>query len=113
MAGSISNRGSELLNQIEAIIDEELRRGTERLGRRVTTRIALEFGGGSVYFPFDKTRRDARLYEEYTGNNISELRARYKLNESTVYQIIRQERARRRQKQTILPGVAIGDISYE
>lgn len=27
MAGSISNRGSELLNQIEAIIDEELRRG--------------------------------------------------------------------------------------
>lgn len=109
MAGSTSNRGSELLNQIEAIIDEELRRGTERLGRRVTTRIALEFGGGSVYFPFDKTRRDARLYEDYTGDNISELRARYKLNESTIYQIIRQERARRRQKQAALPGMAIED----
>ncbi len=50
MAGSISNRGSELLNQIEAIIDEELRLGTERLGRRVTTRIALEFGGGLGLF---------------------------------------------------------------
>lgn len=107
MAGSISKRGSELLNQIEAIIDEELGRGIERLGRRVTTRIALEFGGSSVYFPFDKARRDARLYEEYTGNNISELRARYKLNESTVYQIMRQERAWRRQKQTLLPGVSI------
>lgn len=107
MAGSISKRGSELLNQIEAIIDEELGRGIERLGRRVTTRIALEFGGSSVYFPFDKARRDARLYEEYTGNNISELRARYKLNESTVYQIMRQERVWRRQKQTLLPGVSI------
>lgn len=100
-----SNRGSELLNQIEAMIDEELRHGTDQLGRRVTTRMALDFGGSSVYFPCDKPRRDAQIFRDFTGDNIPELRARYKLNESTIYQILRQERARRRQQQGFLPGV--------
>ena len=108
MAGITSRRGSELLNQIEAIIEDELQKGTGLLGRRVTTRIAIEFGGGQVYFPFDKTRRDAQLYDEYTGDNIPELRMRYKLNDSTIYQIIREERIRRKIKQNTLPGVYMG-----
>lgn len=101
----INSRGSELLNQIEAMIEEELRHGTDQLGRRVTTRMALDFGGSSVYFPCDKSRRDAQIFRDFTGDNIPELRAKYKLNESTIYQILRQERARRRQQQVFLPGV--------
>lgn len=101
----INSRGSELLNQIETMIEDELRHGTDQLGRRVTTRMALDFGGSSVYFPCDKWRRDAQIFKDFTGDNIPELRAKYKLNESTIYQILRQERARRRQQQVFLPGV--------
>ncbi len=86
----INSRGSELLNQIEAMIEDELRHGTNQLGRRVTTRMALDFGGS---------------FRDFTGDNIPELRANYNLNESTIYQILRQERARRRQQQVFLPGV--------
>lgn len=32
----INSCGSELLNQIEAMIEDELRHGTDQLGRRVT-----------------------------------------------------------------------------
>ena len=108
MAGSPTSRGAELLNQIEAIINDELRRGTEGLGKRVTTQIAFQCGGSKVYFPFDKARRDARIYEEFTGDNLHDLRARYHLSEQTVYQIIREERARRKHKQSVLPGLCIG-----
>ena len=73
--------------------------------RRVTTRIALEFGGEQIYLPKDKARRDARIFDEYTGDNVLELRARYKLSESTLYQVIRAERSRRRLRQGVLPGV--------
>lgn len=105
MARSGTNRGSDLLNQIEAIIEEELANGTTTLARRVTTRIALEFGGEQIYLPKDKARRDARIFDEYTGDNVLELRARYKLSESTLYQVIRAERSRRRLRQGVLPGV--------
>ena len=107
MARSGTNRGSDLLNQIEAIIEEELANGTTTLARRVTTRIALEFGGEQIYLPKDKARRDARIFDEYTGNNVLELRARYKLSESTLYQVIRAERSRRRLRQGVLPGVLL------
>ena len=100
-----TNRGSDLLNQIEAIIEEELVNGTTTLARRVTTRIALEFGGEQIYLPRDKVRRDARIYDDYTGDNIPELRARYHLSESTLYQIIRAQRILRRMKPGLLPGV--------
>lgn len=100
-----SNRGSELLNQIEAIINEELKGGVSALARRVTTRIALEFGGEQIYLPRDKVRRDARIYDDYTGDNIPELRARYHLSESTLYQIIRAQRMLRKMKPGLLPGV--------
>lgn len=105
MARSGTNRGSDLLNQIEAIIEEELANGTTTLAHRVTTRIALEFGGEQIYLPKDKARRDARIFDEYTGDNVLELRARYKLSESTLYQVIRAERSRRRLRQGVLPGV--------
>ena len=107
MARSGTNRGSDLLNQIEAIIEEELANGTPTLARRVTTRIALEFGGEQIYLPKDKARRDARIFDEYTGDNVLELRARYKLSESTLYQVIRAERSRRRLRQGVLPGVLL------
>ena len=37
-----------------------------------------------VYFPFDRARRNARIYNEYTGANIPHLAARYHLSEPTV-----------------------------
>ena len=108
MASTPTNRGSELLNQIEAIINDELKYGADGLGKRVATQIAFQCGGSKVYFPFDKARRDARIYDDFTGDNIQELRTKYHLSEQTVYQIIREERARRKHKQSVLPGVSLG-----
>ena len=90
---------------IPTIINEELEHGVSALARRVTTRIALEFGGEQIYLPRDKVRRDARIYDDYTGDNIPELRARYHLSESTLYQIIRAQRMLRKMKPGLLPGV--------
>lgn len=107
MAGKLSKHGSELLDMIEAIIDEESAKGLGRLGRRITQRMAIECGGQSVYFPSDKVRRDEKLFDEYTGDNAPELALQYRISVQTVYQIIRAERARRRMKQAMLPGLGI------
>lgn len=111
--GRCSRRGSELLDMIEAIINDELGRGIQGLGKRVTARIAVECGGQNVYFPSDKKRRDAKIYEEHTGDNIPDLARRYRLSVQTVYQIIREERARRRLRQVVLPGLTMGNTPSE
>ena len=101
--GIHSDRGMELLDMIAAIVDEEAVQGLAHLGQRVASRIAVTCGGQRVYFPFDRARRNARIYNEYTGANIPHLAARYHLSEPTVNQIIRDERAKRRVKQHAWP----------
>lgn len=100
-----SKRGSELLSFVAACVEDEKRHGLQSLGERVATRLAFEWGGQQLYIPFDKIRRNAQIFEMFTGNNTQELAQHFHMSDSAVRRVINDERARRRQKQMFLPGV--------
>ena len=106
--GAYSKRGKEILNMMSAIINQEAAKGVQGLGDRVVDIFSQEFGGQQVYLPFDLERRDARIYAEYRGDNIHAIATRYRMTTTHVYKIVKRERARRRQKQSVLPGVSLG-----
>ena len=113
-----SERGSELLKDVEATVEaateQELRvRGLQErkdlsglpkvLGRVVADRLSLEWSGQNVYIPVVMARRNARLYDEFTGDNLHALAKKYRLSLARVYSIIAEERSRRRTPQLTLP----------
>lgn len=79
-------------------------------GRRVADMLAEDWGGSNIYIPKNLAsrfrRRDARLYREFTGDNIQELAHRYGLTQQRVYAIIKAERTRRSHAQLSLPGLS-------
>ena len=110
------DRHLELLEDVQAKVaamvraefSADERRGS-LFGRRVADMLADEWGGQSIYVPKDVARRclkrNVRLFDEFTGSNVAELARKYGLSEQRVYAVIKQERARRRARQLILPGV--------
>lgn len=112
---SSSERGSELLKDVQttvqASVERELNaRGVqslnglpENLGRVVSSRLAEEWGGQLVYIPMNIGRRNARIYEAFTGDNVHELAKKFRLSVQRVYKIIADERARRKMPQLNLP----------
>ena len=105
--GAYSERAAEILDMLTSIVDQEVAKGTAGLGKRVADILADQCGGQQVYFPFDRRRRDARIYAEFNGNNIHAVASRYRVSTNQIYLIVDKERAKRRQKQTLLPGVCI------
>ncbi|BFR47473.1 Mor transcription activator domain-containing protein [Nitratidesulfovibrio sp. HK-II] len=113
-----TQRGCELLKDVEDTVEattqRELRiRGLlERkdlaglpkdLGRVIADRLAEEWGGQNVYIPMDSARRNARLYNEFTGDNVHDLAKKYRLSVARVYSIVADERTKRRMPQLRLP----------
>ena len=89
---------------LPAVGEEEAR----EFGRRVADMLAEDWGGSSVYIPKNLARfrkRDAKLYREFTGNNIAELAQKYGLTQQRVYAILKAERARRGSGQLRFPGL--------
>ena len=105
--GTYSERGKEILNTVTSIIDQEAAKGMPGLGKRVADIIADQFGGQQIYLPFDRERRDARIFAEYRGDNIHSIASKYRVSTNQIYKIVRREVAKRRQKQTLLPGVLL------
>lgn len=104
--GTYSDRARELLELIAAIVDEEATLGTQDLGRRVADRISDECGGQQVYFPFDRARRDGRIYTEWKGGlTVPQLASRFRLSTQHIYDILNKEKKRRSLAQAALPGV--------
>ena len=112
-----SNLAHELLAGVEAAVasvaTEELMRSGIKAGD-VPSKIALAvgehlivaWGGQHVYFPRDIARRNARIDDEFDGENIDQLARKYRLSDTTIYSIISSERERRRIKQIALPGIS-------
>lgn len=113
-----TQRGCELLKDVEETVEaathRELRvRGLlerkdlaalpKNLGRVIADRLAEEWGGQNVYIPMDSARRNARLYDEFTGDNVHDLAKKYRLSVARVYSIVADERSRRRTPQLTLP----------
>ncbi|WP_022655585.1 Mor transcription activator family protein [uncultured Desulfovibrio sp.] len=107
--GIYSSRAKELLALIAAIADEELTLGTDNLGQRIADRVADECGGQQVYFPFDRERRDCRIYEAWReGLGIPQIASRFKISVPHVYTVLNKEKALRRVRQNTPPGVVMG-----
>jgi Mor family transcriptional regulator len=70
--------------------------------------VRRDYGGGQIYVPMDTARRNAEIYKAFTGDNHFELARRYHMSVSSVYKVIRQERARRSVKQLSLMEVLCG-----
>lgn len=104
--GVYSDRAAEILDAIADIVDKEASKGVNGLGVRVADILANQFGGQQVYFPFDRRRRNARIYKDFKGDNVHELAMHYKLSTKQIYEIINKERALRRGKQASLPGIS-------
>ena len=112
----MAERYAELLDDVAAKVANMARCGlplmdeaqAKDFGRRVADMLAEEWGGSSVYIPKNLAsrfrRRDARLYREFTGQNVQELAQKYGLTQQRVYAIIKAERARRACAQLTFPG---------
>ncbi|WP_044469781.1 Mor transcription activator family protein [Mannheimia massilioguelmaensis] len=59
--------------------------------------LAHYIGGQTIYMPTGErvkmAIRNAQIYHDFTGNNVRELIRKYKLSESKIYEIIREQRS--------------------
>lgn len=64
---------------------------------KLTGVMAHYFGGKSVYLPTGDVLKDAlrnvQIYHDFDGRNVSELVSKYRLSESHIYAILREQRA--------------------
>lgn len=108
--------GAELLQDVSVRIEvlcekygipEPLAR---QIGEAAATTLADTWGGQHVYFPMDlvgkNLKRNREIYDAFTGDNISELVARFGMARNTIYRIIKIERTRRQPRQHSLPGLS-------
>jgi Mor family transcriptional regulator len=57
--------------------------------------VRKSYGGGQIYIPMDRARRNAEIYREFTGDNHFEPARKYRMTLNSVYKILRSEKARR------------------
>lgn len=77
-------RSEAFLNQVEAIVDEQIRRALQESA-----------GGSSVYIPKgvgrdEKNERNRMLLSKFTGDNFAQLSAEFNLSPRQVRRIIRE-----------------------
>lgn len=58
----------------------------------IASEVAKDWGGMQIYFPKGLSLRDIKIFQEFTGNNHTELARKYNLTEVRVYQILEKAR---------------------
>lgn len=111
----LQNRWPSLLVEVIDVMQAELiRQKFEEDSAKLTASklvgvMAHYFGGKSFYLPAgDKIKealRDVQIYAEFDGKNIPELIRKYRLSQTTIYAILRQQRAlhRKRHQMDLFP----------
>ncbi|ASU16900.1 MULTISPECIES: Mor transcription activator family protein [Pasteurellaceae] len=104
----VQNRWPQLLVEVIDVMQAELIRqkfaedNAKLTACKLAGVIAHYFGGKSFYLPAgDKIKealRDAQVYQEFDGKNIPELIRKYRLSQTTIYAILRQQRALQRKR---------------
>lgn len=104
----LENRWPSLLVEVIDVMQAELLRQNfaedkaKKTASKLVGVMAHYFGGKSFYLPAgDKIKealRDAQIYQEFTGKNVPELIKKYRLSESTIYAILRTQRALQRKR---------------
>jgi len=116
MAMDKANLGRELLQDLEAKLADQLGShvGQDRaqvIARTVTHSVATDWAGQMLYIPNSlakdaaRAARNAKIYDEFTGDNQPDLARRYNLSVHAIYRIIAAERERRMPRPLRLPGV--------
>jgi Mor family transcriptional regulator len=100
MNDDFKSKGPELLVDLAQHVAHALmelagieRERAEQLGREIADRMAAHWGGQNIYFPmglsYKLSRRDRQIYDEFTGDNQSELARRHTVSLQWVYKIIK------------------------
>lgn len=100
-----AHKGSELLSWLATVVDQEKDKSDSTLGERIAVRVALEWGGQSIYFPMDSSRRNKEIFAQFSGQNYHDLARKFHLSEGHIRNIINAETARRKLRQNLLPGL--------
>lgn len=102
--------GNELLQDLAAKLAEQavstlgINEGQAKsFAQEVAGRLADDWGGQVVYIPMDvagrRSQRNAQLFKEFRGDNVSELATKYGLSIQCVYRIIKIQRELRMPRQ--------------
>lgn len=104
----LANRWPSLLVEVIDVMQAELlRQQVEEENAKLTACklagvLAHYFGGKSFYLPAgDKIKealRDVQIYRDFDGKNVPDLVKKYRLSESTIYAILRQQRSLQRKR---------------
>lgn len=82
-------------------VPEMLRKMAEQIGVEKFSEVVYNFGGLNIYFPkFENLTAPARnrlIIREFNGGNYDELALKYRVTESWVRQIVKQDRDRKNQ----------------
>lgn len=85
------------------------------LGMESFLKLVEEYGGSSIYIPQAKEVVKMRIYrmisEEFDGTNIKQLANKYKVSESTVYNVVREQIQSGAHRHPQIPGqMSIADL---
>jgi len=72
----------------------------EAIGLKNLIKLSESFGGTQIYIPqiaeLTKELKYKKILEDYDGDNIQQLAIKYRVSESTVYRVVKDEIAKRR-----------------
>ena len=100
---------SDILAVIEAFfIRRNLQKtGASGLAKDVVRELATYFGGRPIYLPrgdrFNKALRNRAIYETHDGTNVTDLAREHRLSTKQVYEILANERERRKHARGRIP----------
>jgi Mor family transcriptional regulator len=109
MRGKATRNGMEMLSALEMLVSSAVRERlagcgipadrietlAARVGYETAEMVRKSYGGGQIYIPMDRARRNAEIYREFTGDNHFELARKYRMTLNSIYKILRSEKARR------------------
>lgn len=92
----VANFLTDLILHTAAVIQHELKAEpakAEEVGRKLADSIRQNYGGANVYVPkgtsLDAELRNNAIFQDFRGNNHSELARKYGCTEQHVYNVIR------------------------
>lgn len=100
-----------ILNEIIDVFANELKEQGENEERAnekaqaLVFKLGEYFGGKSFYLPFGSrlrtALRDNEIYQSFTGDNLQALVKKFRLSESHIYNILRQQRKLNKEKRDL------------
>ena len=79
-------------------------KAADEMADAIVADISYQFGGQQVYFQLRSEYIARMVANQFTGHNVAELVARFRISRSTIYKIVQRERVAKQSAQCRLPG---------